>query len=71
MKITREIRLRVRELAAERGMSDYDIASQTRLDVRVVRKMMRNEDVRRMNLSQVVRVAEVLDVPTGALFVDE
>jgi hypothetical protein len=67
----RQIRLRVRELAAERGMTDYDIAGQARLDVRVVRRMMNNQEVSRMNLSQIARVGEVLNVPTGALFADE
>lgn len=68
MKITREIRLRVQELAVERGLSDYDIASTARLDVRVVRRMFANQQVREMNLSQLARVAEVLQVPTSALF---
>lgn len=70
MKVTRQVRLCVRELAAERGLSDYDIASQARVDVRVVRRMLNNEQVREMTLSQLARVAEVLDVPTGSLFVD-
>lgn len=68
MKVTRQVRLCVRELAAERGLSDYDIASQARVDVRVVRRMLNNEQVREMTLSQLARVAEVLQVPTSALF---
>jgi len=69
--ITRQVRLRVRELAAERGLSDYDIAGQARVDIRVVRKMLNNEQVREMKINQLARVAEVLDVPTSTLFVDE
>lgn len=67
----RQIRLRVRELAAERGMDDYELASQARMSVKVIRRMMNNEQVREMKLNQLARVAEVLNVPTGALFVDE
>lgn len=70
MKPTRQIRLRVQELAAERGLTDYDIAGQARLDVRVVRRMMNNQQIAEMRLNQLVKVAVVLDVPTGALFDD-
>lgn len=68
MKVTRQVQLRVRELAEQRGLTDYDIASQARVDVRVVRRMLNNEQVREMTLSQLARVAEVLQVPTSALF---
>ena len=65
--ITRQIKLRVRQLAEERGLTDYDIAGQARLDVRVVRRMMNNEQVRELKLNHLARVADVLQVPTSAL----
>jgi transcriptional regulator with XRE-family HTH domain len=71
MKPTRQVRLCVRELAEQRGMDERELAGRARLDVRVVRRMMNNQDVMRMNLSQIVRVAEVLQVPTSSMFVDE
>lgn len=71
MKPTRQIRLRVRELAAERGIDERELASQARLNVNVVRRMFANEQVRELKLNQLARVAEVLNVPTSALFLDE
>jgi transcriptional regulator with XRE-family HTH domain len=71
MKPTRQIRLRVRELAAERGMDERELASQARMSVQVIRRMINNEQVAEMKLNQLARVAEVLNVPTSALFVDD
>jgi transcriptional regulator with XRE-family HTH domain len=68
MKPTRQIRLRVRELAAERGMDDYEVASQARMNVNVIRRMFTNQQVAEMKLNQLARVAEALNVPTSALF---
>jgi transcriptional regulator with XRE-family HTH domain len=70
MKPTRQIRLCVRQLAEARGLTDRELAGRARLDVRVVRRMMNNQEVSRMNLSQLARVADVLDVPTSTLFED-
>jgi transcriptional regulator with XRE-family HTH domain len=71
MKPTRQIRLRVRELAAERGMDERELASQARMSVQVIRRMINNEQVQELKLNQLARVAEVLNVPTSALFVDD
>ena len=70
MKPTRQVRLCVRQLAAERGMDDYELASQARMNVQVIRRMMNNQQVAELRLNQLAKVAEVLDIPTGSLFVD-
>jgi hypothetical protein len=59
------------ELAAERGMDDYEVASQARMNVNVIRRMFTNQQVAELKLNQLARVAEVLKVPTSALFLDE
>jgi transcriptional regulator with XRE-family HTH domain len=71
MKPTRQVKLRVRELAAERGMDDYEVASQARMNVNVIRRMFTNQQVAELKINQLARVAEVLKVPTSALFLDE
>lgn len=70
MKTTRKIELRVKELSDLQELSDYDLASQARMNVQVIRRMFNNQQVQDLKISQLVRVAEVLQVPTGALFQD-
>lgn len=70
MKPTRQIRLRVKELAEARGMDAHELASQARMKVPVIRRMFKNEQVAELHLGQLAKVAEVLGVPTSALFVD-
>ena len=67
---TRQVRLCVRQLAEERGMDDRELASQARMSIKVIRRMFKNEQVAELRLNQLAKVAEVLKVPTGALFVD-
>lgn len=69
--ITRQVRLCVRQLAEERGIDERELASQARLAVRVVRRMFANQQIAEIRLNQLAKVADVLQVPTGALFEEE
>lgn len=71
MKPTRQVRLCVRELAEARGLDAHELASQARMKVPVIRRMFKNEQVAELRLNQLAKVAEVLQVPTSALFIDE
>ncbi|HEX2614426.1 MAG TPA: hypothetical protein VHL10_02965 [Nitrososphaera sp.] len=41
------------------------------MKVPVIRRMFKNEQVAELRLNQLAKVAEVLNVPTGSLFIDE
>jgi hypothetical protein len=41
------------------------------MSVHVIRRMFANEQVAELRLNQLAKVAEVLNVPTGSLFIDE
>jgi hypothetical protein len=71
MKITRQVRLCVRELAEERNIDERELASQARMNVNVIRRMFANQQIAEMRLNQLMKVAVVLDVPTSALFEDD
>jgi transcriptional regulator with XRE-family HTH domain len=71
MKPTRQVRLCVRELAEARSLDAHELASQARMKVPVIRRMFKNEQVAELRLNQLAKVAEVLNVPTGSLFIDE
>jgi hypothetical protein len=71
MKPTRQVRLRVAELAEERGLDERELASQARMSVIVTRRMFANERVAELHLGQLAKVAEVFGVATGSLFADE
>lgn len=69
MSKLRVVRLRVKELAQQQGLSEYELAARSGLDVRVIRRMINNEGVPQMKISQLARIGEALGVPTGSLFV--
>jgi transcriptional regulator with XRE-family HTH domain len=67
----RSVRLRVQELAAQKHLSDLELAHLAQVDVRVVRKMLANQRVGEITLSQLVRVAEALNVPICELIEEQ
>ena len=66
----RRVRLRVQELAQQKGLSDLELAHQAGVDARVIRRMWTNQ-YEHLLLHQLVRVAEALEVPTCALIEEE
>jgi hypothetical protein len=68
--MSRNVRLRVKELAQQQGLSEWDLVAGSGLDVRVVRRMIANQGVRQMLVSQLARIGEALNVPTASLFVE-
>jgi transcriptional regulator with XRE-family HTH domain len=68
--MARKVKLKVKELALAAGLSEWDLAARSGLDVRVIRRMLANQDVSQMKMSQLARIAEALGVPTASLFVE-
>jgi transcriptional regulator with XRE-family HTH domain len=66
----RSVRLRVQELAKQKGLSDLELAHLAQVDVRVIRRMWANQ-YEHLLLHQLVRVAEALGVPTCELIEEE
>jgi hypothetical protein len=58
----RSIRLKVRELAESKRLSDLELAHLAHVDVRVIRKMWTGERVGEVLLHQLMRVADALEV---------
>lgn len=65
--MSRQVRLRVKELAEQKKLSEWDLAARSGLDVRVVRRMMANEGVHQMKVSQLAKMAEGLQVHIAEL----
>ncbi len=59
----RKVRLRVKEIACEKGLSEYELVARSGLDIRVVRRMVANQGVHQMMVSQLAKMAEGLGVP--------
>jgi DNA-binding Xre family transcriptional regulator len=58
----RIIHLRVRELARERKLSDLELAHLAQVQVTVIRRMFAQQKVGGLLLSQLMRVADALNV---------
>lgn len=67
--IHRKVRLRVAAVAAQQGLSDLELAHKAQVQATVVRRMLASH-WEHITLSQLIRVAEALGVPTCTL-IDE
>lgn len=68
---TRVLHLRVRELAQAKHLSDLELAHQAQVQVSVIRRMFAGQKVGALLLSQLLRVADALEVDVCELFVKE
>lgn len=69
-KSNRVVSLRVKELAQQQRLSEYELAARSGLDVRVVRRMIANQGVHQMKISQLAKVAEALQVHIAEMIED-
>jgi hypothetical protein len=64
------VQLKVKELAEQQKLSEWDLVARSGLDVRVVRRMIANQGVHQMLVSQLAKMAEGLQVPVRELIDD-
>lgn len=67
----RKVRLRVKEVAAQQGMSMTKLHKQSDVAYTTIRTVFRNPYEDGITLHTLARLAEALDVPTAALIEDE
>jgi DNA-binding Xre family transcriptional regulator len=68
--MTRKIRLRVKEVARQKGMSMTRLHHRSEVAYTTIRAIFR-EPHTEVTLTTLARLAEALDVPTGELIEDE
>jgi hypothetical protein len=58
----RTIHLRVKELTEARGIDERELAGRARVDVRVIRRMFAGQEIGKVLLHQLMKVADALEV---------
>jgi hypothetical protein len=65
---TKAVHLHVKELAEQKRIGDLELAGRAGVDIRVIRRMFAQQGVGALLLSQLMRVADALEVDVCDLF---